>query len=264
MKKLLFLILGVVAFIMCSGISMVQDVMLPPLIAQEVAIQAPWAAQKITQWVFRSVPERYQDDEWSGGEDDGGSSSLPGSAQVFNGGIVEYQGAQAEQGASCVMSSTRVTDCFNVPRPGYDNHGGIDYGIDPNQPVVTPMAGVVTYAGWSDVGYGFLVVIENEGVQVYLAHSNEILVSVGDHVEAGQAVALSGNTGASTGSHIHFEVRVCDPETGQCRVVDPNGFALPGQSGSCDWYFGQQPTITYESGFQYSCGVEGIDVITPP
>lgn len=252
---------GIVSFALCSAISMVMDVMLPPLIAQEVAVQAPWAAPKITRWVFQRVPEAYVDNDWAEAVDGG---LVPASTGVFNGGAVEFQGVSVpDPEASCIMSSTALTDCFDVPRPGYQDHGGIDYGTTPNQPVVTPMAGTVTYAGWSEVGYGNLVVIESNGVQIYMAHHNEILVAVGDVVTVGQVVALSGSTGNSTGAHIHFEVRVCDPETGTCSAVDPNSFILPGQTGACDWYFGQQISVQYVSGFQYSCGVDGLEVHAP-
>lgn len=151
------------------------------------------------------------------------------------------------------MSSTQLSDCYGALRPDYAKHTGIDYSIPENNQVLSPMGGVVSYAGWQG-GYGNLVVVENQGTQVYLAHNNSILVKVGDVISAGQAVTLAGSTGNSSGPHIHFEVRQCDPEVGGCWTVDPNSTFLPGQSESCDWYFGKQIKVTYENGFSYTCG----------
>jgi murein DD-endopeptidase MepM/ murein hydrolase activator NlpD len=77
------------------------------------------------------------------------------------------------------------------------------------------MAGVVRYAGWSPVGYGYLVIVENGDYQTYYAHLSSIGVQVGQQVGAGQEIAKSGNTGNSTGPHLHYEVRV------RGRPVDP-------------------------------------------
>lgn len=87
----------------------------------------------------------------------------------------------------------------------------IDYGTchQVDVPAITPMGGLVVFAGWSSAGYGNLLVIENDSWQVYLAHNNAFLVGVGAIVQAGQVVALSGSTGNSTGPHVHFEVRQC-------------------------------------------------------
>jgi len=63
---------------------------------------------------------------------------------------------------------------------------------------------------WADTkgGYGLLVIIDHgNGYTSYYGHLSRILVRVGQFVEVGQVVALSGNTGLSTGPHLHFEVR---------------------------------------------------------
>jgi murein DD-endopeptidase MepM/ murein hydrolase activator NlpD len=112
--------------------------------------------------------------------------------------------------------------------PNYFNgkwHGGVDMPCPVGTPIQTTMGGVVSFAGWSDVGYGNLVVVENQGTQAFYAHASSLLVSAGDVVTAGDVVALSGSTGKSTGPHVHYEVRV----NGQ--QVDPLTVVLPGSEG---------------------------------
>jgi murein DD-endopeptidase MepM/ murein hydrolase activator NlpD len=88
-----------------------------------------------------------------------------------------------------------------------DFHTGIDFGVPEGTPVHAAAAGVVSFAGRQG-GYGILVVIEHAGgFSTYYAHLSKALVEVGQFVEQGQIIALSGNTGLSTGPHLHFEIR---------------------------------------------------------
>ena len=68
---------------------------------------------------------------------------------------------------------------------------------------------MVTTATYNAGGYGYYVMVDhgNEMVTLY-AHNSKLLVRVGETVEAGDVVSLSGSTGRSTGPHLHFEVRV--------------------------------------------------------
>ena len=116
-------------------------------------------------------------------------------------------------------------------------HRGIDYSTCwcRNYPVRTPFGGLVTFAGNHSV-YGGTVVIENRGWQVLFAHLNATTVSKGQVVSAGSEVGLSGNTGEyTTGPHLHFEVRECDPERGTCVSKNLMSSTLPGQNSSCSW-----------------------------
>ena len=105
----------------------------------------------------------------------------------------------------------RLTSLFG-PRthPIYgtpDFHTGIDLAVPEGTPVHAAAPGTVI---WADTkgGYGLLVIIDHgNGYTSYYGHLSRILVRVGQFVEVGQVVALSGNTGLSTGPHLHFEVR---------------------------------------------------------
>lgn len=88
-------------------------------------------------------------------------------------------------------------------------HSGVDLAISEGTHVHAAASGRVVTAGWEG-GYGLLVVVDHEdGYATYYGHLSQLLVSVGQFVEIGQVVARSGNTGLSTGPHLHFEVR-CD------------------------------------------------------
>ncbi len=86
-------------------------------------------------------------------------------------------------------------------------HEGVDFGIPTGSPIKAADGGKVTYAGWKG-GYGYLVIINHEnGYQSYYGHNSKLKVSVGDRVYRGETISLSGNTGNSTGPHLHFEIR---------------------------------------------------------
>jgi murein DD-endopeptidase MepM/ murein hydrolase activator NlpD len=98
-------------------------------------------------------------------------------------------------------------------------HTGIDIGVREGTEVHATAGGVVEYAGDQRSGYGRVIFINHPGgfVTVY-AHNSRLLVAAGQTVQAGQLIALSGNTGYSTGPHLHYEVRY------QGRVIDPAPF----------------------------------------
>jgi murein DD-endopeptidase MepM/ murein hydrolase activator NlpD len=79
-------------------------------------------------------------------------------------------------------------------------------------------AGTVIHAGWLG-GYGNLVVVDHgNGLSTAYAHNSSLASSVGQSVAAGQVVSYSGNTGNSSGPHVHFEVRLNGSAT------DPLGY----------------------------------------
>ena len=97
-------------------------------------------------------------------------------------------------------------------------HEGIDIAVGTGTPVRSAAAGTVIHAGWLG-GYGNLVVVDHGGgLSTAYAHNSSFASSVGQAVSAGEVVAYSGNTGNSSGPHVHFEVRV------NGSAVDPLGY----------------------------------------
>lgn len=87
------------------------------------------------------------------------------------------------------------------------NHPAIDIAGSIGNPVWAADNGVVVYAGWSNYGYGNLIVIDHgNGWQTLYAHLNSISVGCGQSVNQGQAVGGLGSTGNSSGAHLHFEM----------------------------------------------------------
>ncbi len=97
-------------------------------------------------------------------------------------------------------------------------HEGIDIAVGSGTPVVAAASGTVIVAGWLG-GYGNLVVVDHgNGIATAYGHNTNVTVSIGQSVAQGQLIAYSGNTGNSTGPHVHFEVRVGGA------AVDPFGY----------------------------------------
>lgn len=89
-------------------------------------------------------------------------------------------------------------------------HTGIDLAMPTGSNVAASDAGTVIFSG-SGGSYGYLIKIDHgKGVVSYYGHNSKLLVKKGDKVFKGQTIALSGNTGRSTGPHLHFEIRVND------------------------------------------------------
>lgn len=86
-------------------------------------------------------------------------------------------------------------------------HNGIDIGAPTGTPVVAPESGKVVYAKFNDGGFGNLVIIQGSKGFHYLAHLNRILTTEGATVSANQIVGEVGETGRSTGPHLHWEIR---------------------------------------------------------
>ncbi len=106
-----------------------------------------------------------------------------------------------------------VTNSFN----GREGHFGTDIVAGPNEVVKSTLPGTVIMAGWTlETGYVIQIQHENNILSVY-KHNAELLKIVGNHVEAGDAIAIVGNSGElTTGPHLHFELwyngRPLDPE----------------------------------------------------
>lgn len=111
-------------------------------------------------------------------------------------------------------SSELVTSSFGMRKHPilrkYKMHTGIDINGDTGNSIVAANKGTVIIAEYdTSGGYGRYVVLDHGGgITTLYAHCSKLLVSVGDEVKAGEVIAKVGSTGLSTGSHLHFEVRV--------------------------------------------------------
>lgn len=95
-------------------------------------------------------------------------------------------------------------------------HSGVDLAVDEGTPVYAADNGKVILAEDAGDGYGNYIILDHQnGFKTLYAHNSQLLVSVGDVVAKGEQIACSGNSGNSTGPHLHFEVQVNDEK------VDP-------------------------------------------
>jgi murein DD-endopeptidase MepM/ murein hydrolase activator NlpD len=119
----------------------------------------------------------------------------------------EYTESLNQAGLIWPLRNVTVTSRFGK-RQG-EVHEGIDLKAAPGTPVYAAQSGWVVYAGSQIRGYGGLVVLRHgKRISTVYAHNSKLLVKEGQSVKQGQLIAYSGNTGRSTGPHLHFEVRV--------------------------------------------------------
>jgi hypothetical protein len=91
------------------------------------------------------------------------------------------------------------------------NHNGIDIDLETGDTIKAAFDGKVRYAQMHEKGFGNLIIIRHyNGLETYYAHCSKLLVAPNQEVKAGESIGLGGNTGRSTGSHLHFEVRFYD------------------------------------------------------
>lgn len=107
------------------------------------------------------------------------------------------------------VHSTYVTSHWGYrPAPINGMHNGVDIAVPVGTSVRASSTGVVTMAGWYG-NYGYCVDIRHsDGSMTRYGHLNSIAVTYGQTVTQGQVIAYSGNTGYSTGPHLHFEIRI--------------------------------------------------------
>ena len=97
-------------------------------------------------------------------------------------------------------------DPFTGERKG---HSGMDLAVPTGTSVRAALPGTVTVSTYNQGGYGYYMMIDHgNGLSTLYGHNSQLLARVGQTVEAGDVIALSGSTGRSTGPHLHFEVRI--------------------------------------------------------
>lgn len=119
---------------------------------------------------------------------------------------------------SSQFTRSRYHPILHISRP----HEGIDVSAPMGAPVVAPAAGVVTLVTRQN-GYGLVMQLDHgNGIVTKYAHLSRVSVKQGQRVTRGQLVANVGNSGLSTGPHLHYEIHI------NGRVVDPLTYVLPG------------------------------------
>lgn len=126
---------------------------------------------------------------------------------------------------------------------GMRHHNGLDIAVPTGTKVRAIAAGRVVESA-ARGGYGNLVTIEHEGGMVSLyGHNAQLEVKIGDRVEAGQTVALSGSTGRSTGPHLHFELWKDGVNVTQAYLE--NGMGIPDVADSIRSYVSKDGSLVF-------------------
>jgi murein DD-endopeptidase MepM/ murein hydrolase activator NlpD len=106
-----------------------------------------------------------------------------------------------------------VTDSYGYRKNPFTNRGsefhkGIDFSGPAGTPIKATGDGVVVFSGWQS-GYGNVLILSHGyGITTLYAHNSKLLVKKGEKVKKGQVISKMGSTGRSTGTHLHYEVRV--------------------------------------------------------
>jgi murein DD-endopeptidase MepM/ murein hydrolase activator NlpD len=183
--------------------------------AQQVELQARLDALQATS---ESVARRYQ----------AGVAARKAAQVAGAGGSVNGAGWANPSGPG------PITGIFG-PRPDQPAganlfHRGTDVGVPSGSPIYAAHAGTVVYAGWFGT-YGYWIEVDDgDGIQTGYAHIRPggIFVRVGQHVTAGQNIASVGQTGAATGPHLHFEVRLNEVAVNAQPFMAARGIILGG------------------------------------
>ena len=121
---------------------------------------------------------------------------------------------------------------------GFPGHNGIDYGIPNGTPVNAAVAGTVALVGFENGGYGNYVKLSHvdgsKTYYTYYAHLANATVAAGQKVKAGTMIGHSNNTGASTGPHLHFGLKIDGENPPYKGYVDPMPYFSTGDSGSTE------------------------------
>jgi len=133
---------------------------------------------------------------------------------IVPGGTKPYVPRRVTSYAGPIPSNARGTGAFVWPVSGkltqlyWWGHRAIDIGAPTGSAVVATDGGFVSFVGWTDIGYGYLIIVDHaNGYSSYYAHLSQMYVMLGQQVERGQVIGAVGSTGNSTGPHLHLEIR---------------------------------------------------------
>ncbi len=138
----------------------------------------------------------------------------PGMKLIIPGGTKPYVPKRVTHYTGPVPEGVNGTGAFQWPVLGvitqgyWWGHRAIDIGAPVGSAVLASDSGFVSFVGWTNKGYGYLIIIDHaNGYKTYYAHLSQMYVTLGQKVERGQVIGAVGSTGNSTGPHLHFEIR---------------------------------------------------------
>jgi murein DD-endopeptidase MepM/ murein hydrolase activator NlpD len=165
-------------------------------------VVVPGGTSTSTDWTYNPVVERTSGN--SAGDSSGGNIAFapgqPGSC-----------GAQANPGGTGYFSAPLAR--YNWVRGFTSYHTGVDLDAPVGTPVYAASPGRVIYRGWNDWGYGYLIVLAHGPFTTLYGHLSGFNIGCGQMVGAGQVIGYTGNSGNSSGPHLHFEIRYNDIAT---------------------------------------------------
>jgi murein DD-endopeptidase MepM/ murein hydrolase activator NlpD len=137
-----------------------------------------------------------------------------GDKLIVPGGTKPYEAQSVTAYSGPIPENVNANGVFYWPTSGvltqgyWYGHRAIDIGGPVGTAIVASDGGYVSFAAWTDIGYGYLIVIDHGNrYTTYYAHLSNIFVWEGQAVSAGQTIGAMGSTGNSTGPHLHFEIR---------------------------------------------------------
>nr|WP_250890149.1 M23 family metallopeptidase [Sphingobium nicotianae] len=128
------------------------------------------------------------------------------------------------------VDSVSLTSSFGTRSDPFNGHKRMHQGIDIPGPLGTPIYatadGIVTRAEWSN-GYGNLVEINHgNGLETRYGHMSKLIAQPNERVRRGQLIGLMGSTGRSTGSHLHYEVRIAGAAVNPMPYIEGTNYEL--------------------------------------
>lgn len=138
-------------------------------------------------------------------------------------------------------TNTKITDKFGYRPRRKRVHNGLDIKVERGDTIYAAFDGKVRITAYQRKGYGHYVVVRhNNGIETLYAHLSKKLVTVNENVKAGEPIGIGGNTGRSSGPHLHFETLLL----GNC--LDPALlFDFKNQDVTGDFYMYRKPGTKY-------------------
>ena len=161
-------------------------------------------------------------------------------SSLFSAWVKMNNGAATEDNAAAhasipsrepVENIERLSSNFGSRTDPFNGHKRMHQGIDIPGPIGTPVYatadGVVEVAEYNNGGYGNLVEINHgDGMQTRYGHLSKIIAQPNEFVRRGQLIGLMGSTGRSTGSHLHYEVRIAGDAVNPLPYIDGTNYEL--------------------------------------